>query len=312
MKTIKIVSALFLSSALLTTACTPRDVKVVKDDVRAKILEKKNRGKGGSFNDTEFKLGSYAMSAFLMEKQVEAIEFVRLAMGEADAKTTQYQVEQVEKDGATSVEIKSSADELVYATDLGSIKGKMNKTLSAASDANGTLTIKGSGLRSMSDVQDKKKFFSNLTNEAYELSAKLGESTQETVTLTVKSNATAEGAKGEKSKFMRLNIVTDLTIVVDKASLATSDVKIVSVEGKSVYQGNNGRDFTTTISGKNLTLKANGLCNELNGSAAMTSEKFPKSVTFAGEQITIGDKWKNKLATCGKRPTVDISRLLTY
>ncbi|MGE5085359.1 MAG: hypothetical protein ACM3MG_03605 [Bacillota bacterium] len=311
MKTMNVLSALFVSTTLLTTACTPRDVKVVDEGVRARILEKKNRSKSG-YNGTDFKIGAYAMSAFLMEKQIEAIELVRLAAGYGDAVKTQYQVSNKSE---AAVKIESTQDDLEYKNSNGAFKGKMTKTFEAtvskeAGDLK-SLNIKGNDIKSSADSLDKSKNYLNLREDLYELTLANVAGNDAAVEINVAITGSINGslgAKGQTSHF-----TATLVLKVDKASLATNDVKINSINATSEYEGSNaGKKFTTTIAGSNLALQADGLCNKLNGAAAITTDKSKKVVSFDGDVITIGDRWTNGLATCGKRPTVDLSRLLVY
>ncbi|HWU42604.1 MAG TPA: hypothetical protein VN132_04165, partial [Bdellovibrio sp.] len=133
MKTNTLISFLLLS-VLSFTACTPRDVKVVDANTRMKINAKK--GKGGGANQKkvspqEFALSNYSLSAFLAEKQIEAIEFVKLATGSADAKKTQYIVSPAEDadGGVKSLKIFTNKEELQYTTEAGSWIAKANKYL---------------------------------------------------------------------------------------------------------------------------------------------------------------------------------------
>ena len=311
MKTTTALSALFVSAALLTTACTPRDVKVVDDGTRIKILDKKSRGKAG-YNSTDFKIGAYSMSAFLMEKQIEALELVRLAVGQGDAAKTQYQISD-RSDSA--VKITSTQDELQYQNDNGNYNGKMTKTFAATIVKEGdivkSLSIKANGIKSSSDAVGKKKNFLNLFENSYELALNgvAGNDAVAEIKVTIKGGI--QGALGQQIKTSNFDL--SLVLNVDKASLSTDDIKINSISATSTYDGSNtDRKFTTTIAGNNLALHAEGLCNKLNGVAAITTDKTKKAVSFESDIIRIGDKWSNKLADCGKRPTVDLSRLLVY
>ena len=305
-----VLSALFVSAALLTTACTPRDVKVVDDKLRANILEKNNRGKAG-YVSTDFKIGAYAMSAFLMEKQIEAIELTRLALGHGDAVKTQYQVSS-KSDAA--IKIESIQGDLEYANNNGGFKGNLSKQFDATLDKNsGAWTINAYDIKSSADSldKDKPKNYLNLRESFYELILKnvAGNDAAQEINVTIKGAIEGSLGAGKKTSNFSLTLVLN----VDKASLATNDVKINSINASSEYEASNGdRKFTTAIAGNNLALQAEGLCNKLNGSAAITTDKTKKVISFDGQAIKIGDRWTQELATCGKRPTVDLSRLLFY
>lgn len=311
MKTTTAFSALFVSAALLTTACTPRDVKVVDGPARAKILEKKNRGSAG-YNSTDFKIGAYSMSSFLMEKQIEALELVRLAVGQGDAAKTQYQISDRSEN---SVKISSTQDELSYQNSAGGYKGKMSKNFTVKivkeGDVIKSLEITANGIRSSADSLDKKKNFLNLKENSYELALASADGNDAAAEIKVTIQGSIQGAIGQQAKSSNFDL--SLVLNVDKASLSTDEIKINSISATSTYEGSNtDRKFTTSIAGRNLVLRAEGLCNKLTGVAAITTDKTKKAVSFEADTIKIGDRWTNGLAACGKRPTVDLSRLLVY
>lgn len=314
MKTSKLVSALFISSVIGLAACTPRDVKVVDDQTRLRINSKKGsktqkNGPGG-----DFKLGSYSVSAFLMEKQIEAVELIQLATKKQDAIKTEYTVTDLADaaDGSKQLTIASSKDELDYTSSAANWKGKASKTLSAsvayASDKVQAISIKGTSVKSSVDSADRQKVYVNLRENSYELTLTSVDEATAQVKMTVAGNIS--GSLGGKNTPSDFNL--SVTMTVDKASLDTSDVKILTSTATISYQGNNGKTFTTAIQGKNLALNVDGLCNTLVGSSTITSDKNKIAVSFDDKAVKVGNKWSQELAACGKRPVVDLSRLLIY
>ncbi|HEX7675697.1 MAG TPA: hypothetical protein VF412_16090 [Bdellovibrio sp.] len=320
MKTSKLVSALFISSVLGLAACTPRDVKVVDDQTRLRINSKKGGKTQKNGPGSEFKLGSYSMSAFLMEKQIEAVELIQLATKKQDAIKTEYTVTDLADaaDGSKQLTIGSSKDELNYSSAGGDWKGKGTKSLNAkityAADKIQAITISGSNVRSSVDSAANQKtstnkYYVNLTETSYNLALTAKEDS--TVVIEVNGTGNIAGAAGGKravSDFSEFKI----SMVVDKASLDTTEVKILSATAQIKYKGGNGKDFSTNLSGKNLALNLDGLCNTLVGSSTITSDRNKIAVSFDDKAVKVGNKWSQELAACGKRPVVDLSRLLVY
>ncbi|WP_374073744.1 hypothetical protein [Bdellovibrio bacteriovorus] len=320
MKTSHIFSAIVISSALLTSACTPQDKAVVDKNLRADIQAQNARkagGKGGGGaqkNTNEFSLNDYGLSAFLVERQIEAVELVKLATGSLDATKTQYAVEKLADNdkGLKQVKITSTKENLEYANEDGAWKIKAQKTLNVTySESNGDLgvEIKASGLKHTVDATDKKRFYVNLTDNVYELSLTPSKDAA-LYDLAVNIEGTLGGAKGSGNK--NNAVAVKIKMQVEKASLLTSQVKIVSYEANMKYPGSNDRTFNSDLKGSDVTMKVEGLCSEVQGTVkASAGPKKTYDVVLGNEQIQIKNMTK-KLATCGKRPTVDLSRLLNF
>lgn len=320
MKTSHIFSAIVISSALLTSACTPQDKAVVDKNLRADIQAqnaKKAGGKGGGFqkNGNEFSLNDYGLSAFLVERQIEAVELVKLATGSLDATKTQYAVQKLADNdkGLKQVKITSTKENLEYANEDGAWKIKATKTLNVTySESNGDLgvEIKASGLKLTADSTDKQRFYVNLTDNVYELALVPSKENTAVYDLTVNIEGTLGGGKGSGNKNNAVTV--KIKMQVEKASLLTSQVKIVSYEANMKYPGSNDRTFNSDLKGSDVTMKVEGLCSEVQGTVkASAGPKKTYDVVLGNEQIQIKDLTK-KLATCGKRPTVDLSRLLNF
>ncbi len=318
MKTSKLVPALLISSLLGFTACTPRDVKVVDEKTRLKINSKKGGGAPRS-QSGDFSLGNYALSSFLVEKQIEAIELVKLATGSIANNRTQLGVTALADgaDGSKNVTITSSKDVLEYTSNGAGWIAKANKTLNVnftlKDGALETLKATGANLKSSVDSSDTEKTYVNLAESTYELNVSPA-SNVEALTIELKSAGNISGAKGGKNVPNAVTVAVTLT--VNKASLATDVVKILSVKAAMTYPGPNGKVYNSNLDGiaaGDVTLNVDGLCNTLSGTMnASAGPKNKYTVQFTGEQINVAGKWNKTLATCGKRPTVDLSRLQLF
>jgi hypothetical protein len=139
-------AALFLTSlvslSLLLTACQPEDKDLAgAPEVATKCPRCKIKGesqqKGYPPGSAAAKgPGYFAVSAIIVEKEVEAVQLVRLAMGLDDSAAARYSVD-VKKENNT-VAIASDSKPLEYQTEQGAFKTSVKKTLSAVVPANPT------------------------------------------------------------------------------------------------------------------------------------------------------------------------------
>ena len=85
----------------------------------------------------------------------------------------------------------------------------------------------------------------------------------------------------------------------------------MSSAAELTFKKPDGKLFKVNIEGQDQKLLASGLCNTLVGTSVIKSDKNGKKISFSDEGVSISDSsFKFGLATCGKRPTVDLSRLL--
>ncbi|WII73821.1 hypothetical protein QJS83_08015 [Bdellovibrio sp. 22V] len=313
MKTAQLFSALILSSALLTTACTPKDEAITDPATRNKILEQKNRRQGKTSNGQKrFQIGFFAISSLLVDKEVEAVELVRLALEKDNGtKSNAKLTDKAVKENGYTAKLSLSSETLEYVTDKGTFKTNVAKNLDVVV-AEGKVTISGKKLKQSLDkarAENEKKTYANLSEESFEvtLQDKAGDDSAALITLT--SAGTMNAAVEENGS--KENVKIQVALVVDKESLNTENVKVLSTKSVMSLVKNNGRTLDVKIEGENHELSMVGLCNEVKGSAKITTDKKGKFVTFQDETVEVaGSSFKSTIATCGKRPTVDLSRLL--
>ncbi len=312
MKRLKALSALFISTTLLTTACTPQDKQIGTPDVMSKIrYPKGTKGKagGGGVSAAGLKIGAYATSSVIMEKQIEAVELVQLALGHADATKSLYAVSDKVTDSEksqTTLKISSTKDEVNYDNKLGAFKGKMTKGFNVVIDnASSAISISGNGLKTSADALNLKKTFVNLFENSYE--AKLFVDPKDTSKLNLIVTTSGNFNAGSDKGFKKDDYSLEMTLVLDSASLSEPVVKVLSASAVMEL----GKD-RVEVSSAGYTVKVEGRCNELVGIGVIESDKFKNKVTFDSSSVAVGNKWKHGLAQCGHRPTVDIGRLLVY
>jgi hypothetical protein len=307
-----------ISTVIGLSACGPRDVKVVDDFTRLKI--KSSRGASKLKTTNEFVLGNYALSSLLIEKQIEALEIVRLSRGNLDSTKTQYTVTAVEgseaniADGKKQIILKSTQDVLDFANSDGSWRNNLSKVVavSLAEKEGQLVALEAKASQSKTNLQsvENEKIYTNLTEENYLLTLKFNEQNPELALLNLKIEGTLDVAKGTEVSANKFNL--NVQISVDKDSLKSEIVKIVSSSATIFYPGYAGKTFSLKLNGTDLTVNGSGLCMAMNGAVDATTGNNSKfKIDLGQESIIVSDKkWTKTLATCGKRPDVDLSRFL--
>ncbi|WP_413574910.1 hypothetical protein ACLVWU_11745 [Bdellovibrio sp. HCB290] len=323
MKSLKVLSALFLSSALLTTACTPNDIEVGTPDVMAKVDRPKGTKKKPivkqNGNPNAFDFGAFSAASVMMEKQIEAIELIQVALGNTDIAKTLYTVteEKTEK-GVKHLIVKSTKDELKYSNKLGDNTSVAEKDFKAfvKVDAAGArigsskktiLAIIGSNIyKNNGPGGEKTRSFLN-TFEVYELTVNEvpGDESVLSVNIGTEGNTAYRAGKG----FQKQDFNYDSTFFIDRASLNEAQVKVVD---SNMFLNLGTKQFK--VKAEEFSVKIEGRCSELNGAAKISMGRGKKNdIIFGQELIKITDKdWEQKIAACGQRPTVDVMRLLVY
>ncbi len=316
MKTASIISSLFVATALLTSACTPADKAVTDAETRLKIQSRGNRGKSGPGQGKVFKLGGYQISALLMDKQVEALELVRLALQIDDGnKSRSKKRDKVETETGETAQLSIDSSPLLFTNTKGDFSLKSDKNLSIVltkgSEAD-VWSLKLSTAKPAKLTLDRKsgeKAFVNFTENKFEVTAESKAGSEGVVQITLTSSGNMNGREGTNS--FNENFDIKVTVDVDKESLNQDEVKILKVASEAQVNNKEGKGFKTIIEGTNHQLKAEGLCNTLVGVSAIKSDRSGKKVEFTEDKVKIdGTFFKVDLAECGKRPTVDLSRLL--
>lgn len=330
MKTLSLFSTCLLSSVLLATACTPKDVPVTDSNTRNKILEQKAKkaagGKGQNGQDRPIKVGGYQGAALLMEKQIEAIELVRLALGADDGTKAGVKVT-TEKESTEEKQVALSLGfpELLYKTDKGEFKTTLSKNLEGSVKPGSgvdtwSLSINNKdkqAIKQTVDNQAKKGVYLNYFENKFSLTADATSADQKSVTIVLQAEGNMNGKAA--GVVYKESFSFKVTTTVDKASLLSDEVKILSMSGELTTQNADksmeSRPNTTTIQGQSQVLKAQGKCNELVGTAKITSDKSgkPTAISFEADRIFIGTTfYKTTVPDCGMRPTVDLSLLLPF
>lgn len=316
MKTVQILSSLFLASALLTSACTPADKAVTDSQTRLTIQQKLNRkGGGGAGTNKAFMLGGFQFASLLMDKQIEAIEMVRLAILADDGTKsgTQRKNKTDSAEGYTALISLDSAP-LSFTTDKGQFESKTTKNLNVAFTQEAgqdawQLKIyneKGSSSKQVVDLKNAGKKYINFFESTYKIEAAAKSLDQKDLVIDLETSGNLNGTAGVGNYDMKV------TILVDKDSLLTESVKIKKMTGMLNFKAKEGGKVTEVqISGNQLELKPQGLCNVLLGSSVIETDPKKRRVEFTEDAVAISDtKFKWSFAECSRRPTVDLSRLL--
>lgn len=310
----KAVSIVFVASLLTLAACTPQD-KRISDDIRPKIRQFQNgnnKGRGNTTAGNEFALENYSLAAFLGEKQIEIIEFMKLATGTAQDTKTTYRVSNSETraSGLTGVLITVDKTPINYGSWKMTAKEMSLDVEFSKTDMLESFKATTSKKLTSVDSTSTKRFYVNSFEKSYSIEASVGD-TAEQLKVTMTSAGDLSGARGGANKVMPFTV--KISMVLDRASLDSSTVKILSSTAAMTYPGfKEGQIFNINLVGTNSEVKAEGLCNELTGS--FKSQAGPKTkfdMTFGDDQILAKENGRTQqmpLVDCGQRPTVELNR----
>lgn len=290
MKNLSLIPIIFL----FLSACSPRDVRVVPEEMRG----------GNNFNGSnkDFFLKDEVLGAHLVERQMEALVAIELAQTES-GKKFQYK-KRVSEDQEIDFSRSNFSENLKTYTLL---------TDDQWSISNSGMKLSGKAERSLLEAANRE----NLR----EATLKLTERRELTVTgdlngeFTVVYAVKADGYR--KGKFFDHHpIDLDINMTVRKEG---SHYRVVSsVSTANVYQTGKA-DFKRELlvsSNDGFVLKL-GTCPYAEGTLALfrfkNKEKQTGTLEFSQNEIRGTDgKWKDDLIDCSRqsRPLIDLSRLL--
>lgn len=300
--------------------------------MRERILAQNNRKNGGDRNGggvTEFKIGGFSAIAVLLDRQIEALEVVRLAIAKGRAEKSQYKVVK------EPAEIKEK-DLTGYSTSLTADKDILNYSVAGHGDFKSTLTkkwkvdvlLKNDKIISVQAVADESHTQVDKQNVAKKTYLNVDEAKLVvTVTKVESSNnidlyelvATSEGSlngsldgnrnKGSLKSKLKFNFDgQELEQDLEKIKIAASNL-----EGFISFTPEKGKENMNTISSGNNVVMVDGFCSSVNGRVNFKSGPLQKDMLLDSENIAVeGMKYKISLAACGHRPAVDYSRLFVW
>lgn len=306
-----------LCSTVLLTACTPPDNPVVDPNTRSQIENQKSRSnsnnKGGTSSNS-LRLFDYPLSSYLIERQIEAVELLKLAVGSADPVKTLLKVDRAGADemGVEKVFISTSTNQMEYENFEQNWKYKTGQryegTYSLEDGLLAAATIEGKNAQKMSaDSLTKSKNYINLIDNSYKLTATTSEDDASLLQVEVIIDGVLNGAIGAGNASHKVDVKIQMT--VDKESLSADRIRLVSSNVNMTYPGTNGRRFNSDLSSQEYFINYSGLCSSAEGT--ISGKAGPKDYQIEVNQDVIKIKnWEKPWAACGKRPVIDLGRFL--
>ncbi|WP_373997683.1 hypothetical protein [Bdellovibrio bacteriovorus] len=316
MKTSVILSALFVSSALLTTACTPRDVSVTDKNTRAKIQAQNARksGKPGA-SGGEFRIGGYSGVAVLADKAIEVLDVVRLATSEDKTIKSQYKVSDrvALKDGEGYTVTLNAANDLISYDVAGveyksTLNKKWNVTVKTAENKIQSLTATVANSKTVIDKEKGVTFLNVFENDMKLTLTAIEGSDSYQASLVSKGTVNGRLNKAANTGSME----TVLSFEVDAAGLESGKASITKFDGKFVFTKKDEERANTSTAKGELNITLDPFCSTAEGKLVLGGSK-PKNMILTKTEIVVeGTKFKAATATCGESPTVDFSRLFIW
>jgi hypothetical protein len=308
-------AALFLTSlvslSLLLSACQPEDKDLAGDPAVAERCRNcKIKGKPETKQNGAAKgPGFYALSAIMVEKEVEAVQMVRLALGLDDASTAGYAAD-FKRDLGT-VTLVSDTKPLQYTTEQGGFKTTVRKTLTASvpvAPVDGVLVdLVGGDFMQTADRLEQKQYI-NWSEDSYTVKLQELKGRSDELVLSLVTAGTFKTAAGLVP--YGLGIVMRL----EKASLQSGTVKVLEAKNRLAYMYKPGaKETVIELAGTNHEIVNNGQCYSLSSESVILTDKTKKKLVYKDSAAEVSDSsYKTSAADCASRPTVDLSRAFVY
>lgn len=310
-------AALFLTSlvslSLLLSACQPEDRDLAKDPAVAEKCKRCKIKGESTTNESKFNNvrgpGFFGLSAVMVEKEVEAVELVRLALGLDDASVAGYTADTTSKAG--TVTLVSDSQPQQFQTEQGTFKNSVKKTLTASVHSipqEGVLVEITAVPTAQSVDRIGQKQYINWKEESYTVKLEELKGSSEELVLSLNSVGTFNTAAG--------TVPFGLLVIMrlDKASFQTGTIKVLEAKNRMTYRYKPGaKETLIELSGTNHEIVNNGLCYTLNSVSTILSDKTQKKMVYTNSAAQVADSsFKTSAAPCESRPTVDLSRAFVY
>lgn len=332
MKTASFLPILLVSSSLMVSACTPKDIPVTDPNTRAKILEQNNKKNGGKNGPViEFRIGGFSAVAVLLDRQIEALEVIRLATSKNRTEKSQYKVKQDSSEikvgelAGYSTILTADKDTLNYSgVDQGDFKASLSKTWKV------DVLFKDDKLVSISAVAEKskttvdktnanKKTYLNVEDEKLVVTLKKVESQSNdhlyelVATSEGKLNGSLEGNRNKGSLQSTLKFQFGIQDLEYLQGTERSKIAASKLEGSITFTDEKGKENKNVIAAGENEVNLDGLCSYVSGKVNFKSGSLQKNMILDDEKIVVETtKYKVPLAPCGHRPAVDLSRLFVW
>lgn len=309
-------AALFLTSlvslSLLLSACQPEDKDLAgTPEVADKCPRCKIKGESQSKqqNRPNQTIGFFALSAIMVEKEVEAVQLVRLALGIDDGVASGF-VSDRKRSSEGLVSFVSDSNSKNYDTELGPFKTSVKKAFSATLGEKSAVTIDAEKFSQSVDRRNVKNFVNWVENK-YDVTLSESVANPNEMDLILKSSGTFVLGN---TFGISVPVPFDLMVVMrlDRNSLSTGSIKVLKAENTFSFV-NKGKTTTVKLSGENHEIVSNGKCYSLNGQSTILSDKAQKKIVYTDSSAEVPDSsFKTPAAACESRPTVDLSRAFVF
>ncbi len=330
---IKILSFIVLSSLL--SACV-KDPTVTSPELGARLKARAESKKQNS-SEKSLLIGQFSGASFLAEKQIEALEVLRLALPTSDDSKAVYTREVVkeliQEDGAVAhaSTLKSEKKAVTYKVGDAVYASSIDKqwNLSATLKDGQVLGISGTKIRrpvpnptektpagatlAHKTTTDRKDIqggqtFANVFEDELDLKAVLA-ADGETLNVTVISKGSFKARRdGRNAKDEKFNVTVTFNIN-SKALLADEVIVTQNLVANMAFE----KGFKIGAASPQMQVRLSPLCNDLEGTVLMTEDRAKKSLVYSAQNLKVtGTKFDIPAIECGSRPTSEMSRFLMF
>lgn len=293
------------------TACEPKDVAVMPKD-KSQRLKQNAQNKKKTAGQKRIYFQNAAGALFMMDKQVEALEIITLALPKADDTKTQYRVgESKSSEGQRglihSLSISSDKTPLRYVVGTKEYSSKLIKNWDVktvvSEDRIVEITATAKGGRMSADLASGGTYI-NINEDLMSITVKPSNKDVNLLDVAVTSKGSMSGKTAGKN-ITRDKFDMTMNFRINSASLGTSNIMIREMTG-FFKKSDKLAHLNTKIAGTTMALELSGLCNSLSGQAVY-NDKF--TVVYDKDRVISG-RTTFKLPDCGKRSSIELSRFL--
>lgn len=291
--------SLLICCGLLFNACAPQDREVVSKEQRDQLQQRQNDRN----SPKGFRFGSFGLSAFLTEKQGEALQIVmtsQLAPGQGIGKFNNKENITRNPDAGATVQ----SDEKIL--DQGKYKSLQKSSWIFSKYENNkmmaSLEKSSFELESLKNQSEKVSF-----NEAPALL--MVEEFDTTTQITYLSSGELSIRASGTELLIPFKLKIGMTI--EKFSPASAEIKILK---SSIEMDYTLKDpLKVVVSSENSLIFKNDACPRMIGKISINDGRNPVEMIFDEKAASVAKpKHSTAHAECSKRPVADLSRILIY
>lgn len=258
--------------------------------------------------------GFFALAAFAVEKEVEAIEIARLALGVDSVEKSNYD-SQLNDAGETILTSRKIVD--MYDGNNGTVTSISNKAFlveASPSAENQNQIVKVSSAKTNSQFTSSVGTIETILVLEKNYSLVVESVDSEKLQITLQTEVIVHQ---RNSKFAGNETVypynLKVSLMVDRESLRHDTISVLSASHDIAWKLASGKSNHVETKGENHKVVSAGGCLSLTGDSVILTDRTKKVLSYQDSKAEVaGSSFKTVAGQCEKRPTVDLTRFLIF